>query len=167
MHRDVYRQGTQIAEGQAEQQLWALADQLNAGVVPTRRSAVLPYEVVATGRRGAVAYGGGMEDLDPGTRHVLPAPSDSKWTDGLTIRRLLIPVRGDHPGDGVDLAGRTYMVVSTDISAGDLSSAKVAALGVAADATLRVYVVVLPDSAEGSPRPPTVCCCGRGWSASC
>jgi signal transduction histidine kinase len=38
--------------------------------------------------------------------------------------------------------------MSADISAGELSSDKVAALGVAADARLRVYVVVLPHAAE-------------------
>ena len=149
VHRDVYRQGTQIAEGQAEQQLWALVDQLNEGVVPARRSAVLPYEVVATGRRTAVAHGGGMDDLDPGTRHVLPAPSESKADPGLlTIRPIRIPVRRDYPRDRFDMAGRTYTVMSADISADELSSDKAAALGAAADATLRVYVVVLPHTAE-------------------
>ncbi|MHA5048895.1 sensor histidine kinase [Streptomyces sp. SD15] len=148
VHRDVYRQGTQIAEEQAEQQLWALVDQLNEGVVPARRNTVLPYEVVATGRRTAVAYGGGMDDFDPGTRHVLPAPSESKWTGGLTIRPIRVPVRRDHARDRFDMAGRTCMVMSTDISADELSSDEVAALGVAADATLRVYVVVLPHTAE-------------------
>jgi hypothetical protein len=73
VHRDVYRESTQIAEGQAQAQLLALVDQVEEGVVPARRS-IVPYEVVATGRRGAVAYGGGMEEFDPGTRHVLPAP---------------------------------------------------------------------------------------------
>ncbi|CAM5616373.1 HAMP domain-containing sensor histidine kinase [Streptomyces hirsutus] len=72
VHRDVYRQSTQIATEQAVAQLLALSDQLREGVVPARASAV-PYEVVATGRRTAVAYGGGMEDFDSGTRHVLPA----------------------------------------------------------------------------------------------
>ncbi|MGW1504323.1 sensor histidine kinase [Streptomyces mirabilis] len=148
VHRDVYRQGTQIAEGQAEQQLWALVDQLNEGVVPARRSAVLPYEVVATGRRSAVSYGGGMDDLGPGTRHVLPDPSESNGSGGLTIRPIRIPVRRDYPRDRFDMAGGTYTVMSADISADGLSSDEVAALGVAADATLRVYVVVLPHSAE-------------------
>ncbi|MFJ2199029.1 sensor histidine kinase [Streptomyces violaceusniger] len=149
LHHDVYRQGTQIAEGQAEQQLWALVDQLNEGVVPVRRSAVLPYEVVATGRRTAVAYGGGMDDFDPGTRHVLPTPSDFREPGGLTIRPLRIPARRDsNSGDRFEMAGRTYTVMFADIRADELSRDKVAALGVAADAHLRVYVVVLPNTAE-------------------
>ncbi|MEU9286680.1 HAMP domain-containing sensor histidine kinase [Streptomyces sp. NPDC048275] len=148
VHRDVYRQGTQIAEKQAQEQLWALVDQLNEGVVPVRRSAV-PYEVVATGRRTAVAFGGGMDDFDPGTRHVLPAPSEARHSGLLTIRPIRIPVRRDYnPRDRFDMAGGTYMVMFADISADELSSDKVAALGVATDATLRVYVVVLPNTAE-------------------
>ncbi|MEV6592873.1 sensor histidine kinase [Streptomyces acidicola] len=148
VHRDVYREGTRIAEKQAETQLRTLADQLNEGVVPVRRSAV-PYEVVATGRRSAVAYGGGMDDFDPGTRHVLPAPSEARESGGWTIRPIRIPVRrDDNPRDRFDMAGRTYMVMSTDISADELSSDNAAALGVAADAQLRVYVVVLPHTAE-------------------
>jgi signal transduction histidine kinase len=148
LHHDVYRQGTQIAEGQAEQQLWALVDQLNEGVIPARRSTVLPYEVVATGRRTAVAYGGGMDAFDPGTRHVLPAPSEAREPGSLTILPLVIPVRDSDSRDRFDMAGRTYMVMFADISADELSSDKVAALGVAADAHLRVYVVVLPNTAE-------------------
>ncbi|WP_264349534.1 sensor histidine kinase [Streptomyces milbemycinicus] len=148
VHHDVYRQGTQIAEEQAQMQLWSLVDQLNEGVVPVRRSAV-PYEVVASGRRSAVAYGGGMDDLDPGTRHVLPAPSEAKESALLTIRPIRIPARrDDNPRDRFELAGGTYLVMSTDISADELSSDKVAALGIAADAKLRVYVVVLPHTAE-------------------
>ncbi|MEU4657273.1 HAMP domain-containing sensor histidine kinase [Streptomyces sp. NPDC023723] len=149
VHHDVYRQGTRIAEKQAETQVWALADQLNEGVVPRRRGGAAPYEVVATGRRAAVSFGGGMEDLDPGTRHVLPAPSAAEAPDVLTIRPLRIPVRGG--GDSRDrlrMAGGTYPVLSTDISAGRLSRDQVAALGVADDATLRAYVVVLPHTAE-------------------
>ncbi|ANS70353.1 NlmB [Streptomyces lincolnensis] len=148
LHHDVYRQGTQIAEGQAEQQLWALVDQLNEGVVPARRGAMLPYEVVATGRRTAVAYGGGMNDFDPGTRHVLPAPSEARQPGSLTILPLRMPVRDSSSRDRFDMAGRTYTVMFADISADELSSDEVAALGVAADATLRVYVVVLPRTAE-------------------
>ncbi|MEU6554260.1 HAMP domain-containing sensor histidine kinase [Streptomyces sp. NPDC046915] len=147
VHRDVYGEGTRIAEEQAQEQLWALVDQLNQGVVPVRRNAV-PYEVVASGRRSAVAYGGGMDDFDPGTRHVLPAPSEA-WPGLLTIRPIRIPVRrDDNARDRFDMAGRTYMVMSADISAEELSSDKVAALGVAAEAKLRVYVVVLPHTAE-------------------
>ncbi|MFF9221774.1 sensor histidine kinase [Streptomyces viridosporus] len=155
VHHDVYRQSTQIAEEQARENLLALVDQLKEGVVPSGRSAV-PYEVVATGRRTAVASGGGMEDFDPGARHVLPTPSalfapppndGAEW--GYTIRPLRIPVRHDHhPGDGLDLAGRTYPVLYADVWAGELSSDKAAALGVTADATLRAYVVLLPDTAE-------------------
>ncbi|MFE2423029.1 sensor histidine kinase [Streptomyces hokutonensis] len=147
MHSDVYRQGTQTTEGQAEEQLWALVDQLNGGVVPVHRNA-LPYEVVATGRRAAVAYGGGMEALDPGTRHVLPAPPEAREPGLLTTVPLRIPVRDNRTGDRSDMAGRTYTVMFADISADQLSSGKVAALGVAADADLRVYVVVLPHTAE-------------------
>ena len=77
LHHDVYRQGTRIAESQAEQQVWALVDQLNGGVLPAQKSIVLPYEVVATGRRTAVAYGGGMDALDPVTRLVLPTPGNA------------------------------------------------------------------------------------------
>ncbi|MGW3128358.1 sensor histidine kinase [Streptomyces sp. NPDC001076] len=148
LHHDVYRQGTQIAEGQAEQQLWSLVDQLNEGVVPARRGSVLPYEVVATGRRTPVAYGGAMDAFDPGTRHVLPAPSEAREPGLLTILPLRIPVRDSDSRDRFDMAGRTYPVMLADISAHELSSDKVAALGVAADATLRVYVVVLPNTAE-------------------
>ncbi|WP_105969200.1 sensor histidine kinase [Streptomyces geranii] len=148
IHHDVYREGTRIAEKQAETQLLSLADQLKEGVVPVRRSAV-PYEVVATGRRTAVAYGGGMEDFAPGTRHVLPAPPETARSGGWTIRPLRIPERrADSPGDRFDMAGRTYTVMSMDIGADELSGDEAAALGVAADAELRVYVVVLPHTAE-------------------
>ncbi|MFD5389403.1 sensor histidine kinase [Streptomyces sp. NPDC127074] len=143
VHRDVYRQSTQIAEEQALEQLGSLVDQLNDGVVPVRRSAV-PYEVVATGRRSAVAYGGGMADFGPGTRHVLPAPTGQGAPNFLRL-----PVNRDYnSGIRGDMAGGTYEVFSADISADELSSEKVAALGVAADAKLRVYVVVLPYMAE-------------------
>ncbi|MDQ1023184.1 signal transduction histidine kinase [Streptomyces umbrinus] len=148
LHNDVYRQGTRIAEGQAEQQVWALVDQLNGGVVPARRSTALPYEVVATGRRTAVAYGGGMEAFDPGARHALPAPSEAREPGSLTILPLRIPVRDSTIRDRFDMAGKTYTVMFADVSADELSSDKVAALGVAAGAHLRVYVVVLPKTAE-------------------
>ncbi|MFF0043295.1 sensor histidine kinase [Streptomyces mirabilis] len=149
VHHDVYREGTRIAEKQAEMQLRSLADQLTEGVVPARRSAPAPYEVVATGLRTAVAFGGGMDAFDPGTRHVLPAPSDATEPGGMTIRPLRMPVRrDDNSRYRSDMAGRTYMVMSTDISADELSSDRVAALGVAADTKLRVYVVVLPHTAE-------------------
>ncbi|WP_413803641.1 sensor histidine kinase [Streptomyces iranensis] len=159
VHREVYRQSTQIAEEQARKHLLALVDQLNEGVVPVRRSAV-PYEVVATGRRSAVARGGGMDNFDPGTRHVLPAPSalsaaspDDNAAWSYTVRPIRIPLRGDYkPGNGFDVAGGTYPVLYADIWAGELSSDKAAALGVTADATLRAYVVVLPDTAEAITR---------------
>ncbi|QQM47303.1 sensor histidine kinase [Streptomyces liliifuscus] len=152
VHRDVYRESTQIAEGQAQEQLLALVDQLEEGVVPVRRSPV-PYEVVATGRRAAVAYGGGMEELDPGTRHVLPAPPKAElpappddgaaW--GYTTIPMRIPARHDsEPWDRFGKDGGTYPVMYDDVRADELSSARAAALGVTADAQLRVYVVVLP-----------------------
>ena len=148
LHHDVYRQGTRIAESQAEQQVWALVDQLNGGVLPAQKSIVLPYEVVATGRRTAVAYGGGMDALDPGTRHVLPTPSEAREPGVLTILPLHIPERGSHSRDRLGLAGGTFTVMFADVSVDELSKDKVAALGVAADAYLRVYVMVLPKTAE-------------------
>ncbi|EPD67059.1 sensor histidine kinase [Streptomyces sp. HGB0020] len=152
LHHDVYRQGTRIAEKQAEQQLWALVDQLNEGVVPAHRDSVLPYEVVATGRRAAVAYGGGMDAFDPGTRHVLPAPAEAREPGSLTILPLRIPMRDSSSRDRFDMAGRTCTVMFADISADELGSDKVAALGVTSDAHLRVYVVVLPRTAEDMAR---------------
>nr|WP_239144343.1 HAMP domain-containing sensor histidine kinase [Streptomyces sp. SID14515] len=154
LHRDVYRQSTQIAQDQARDPLLALADQLREGVVPSRRSAV-PYEVVATGRSTAVASGGGMDVFAPGARHVLPAPpalsepadTGSGWH--YTTIDMRIPERhDDEPAGSFDMAGRTYPVLFTDIWAGELDSAEAAALGVDADATLRVHVVVLPHTAE-------------------
>ncbi|MFF3719394.1 sensor histidine kinase [Streptomyces prasinus] len=143
VHRDLYRQSTQIAVEQAVQQLLALNDQLREGVVPARASAV-PYEVVATGRRTAVAYGGGMEDFDPGTRHVMPAPTGEG-----SPNYVRMPVNRDYaPGIRGDMAGEMYRVLAADIEADELSSDEVAALGIAADARLRVYVVVLPRAAE-------------------
>ncbi|WP_427917254.1 sensor histidine kinase [Streptomyces sp. cg40] len=152
LHHDVYDQGRRIAEKQAEQQVWALVDQLNGGVVPARRGTLLPYEVVATGRRTAVTYGGGMEALDPGTRHVLPAPTEARAPGSLTILPLRIPVRGSAISDRFDLTGKTYTVMFSDVSAAALSRDKAAALGVTADADLRVYVVVLPKTAEAIAR---------------
>ncbi|MER7746285.1 HAMP domain-containing sensor histidine kinase [Streptomyces bacillaris] len=154
LHHDVYRQSTQIARDQALAPLLALADQVREGVVPSPRSAV-PYEIVATGRRTAVASGGGMEASTPGSRHVLPAPpplsgpvdTGSGWY--YTQHHIRVPERRDDGlAGGFDLAGGTYPVLSTDIWAGELSSGQAAALGVAPDATLRVHVVVLPDTAE-------------------
>ncbi|MFI6335871.1 sensor histidine kinase [Streptomyces sp. NPDC050535] len=157
VHHDVYRESTQIAEGQAQAQLLALVDQVEEGVVPVRRSTV-PYEVVATDRRAAVAYGGGMEEFDPGTRHVLPAPpkaelpappddESSGW--GYATRPMRIPARHDaKPGDRFGKDGGTYLVMYDDVRADELSNEKVAALGIAADAQLRVHVVVLPHAGE-------------------
>ncbi|MFF7349338.1 ATP-binding protein [Streptomyces antimycoticus] len=156
VHHDVDRQSTQIAEGQAEKQLLALLDQLKEGAAPVRRSTV-PYEVVATGRRASVAYGGGMEEFDPGTRHVLPAPPkaespappDGGTAWGYTTRPIRIPAPHDYkPGGAFDKDGGTYLVMYAEIRADELSGDEVAALGVAADAQLRVYVVVLPRAAE-------------------
>ncbi|MFF6889962.1 MULTISPECIES: sensor histidine kinase [Streptomyces] len=153
LHRDVYRQSTQIAQDQAQAPLLALADQLREGKMPSRRSAV-PYEVVATGRSTAVASGGGMDVFAPGSPHVLPAPSrlskstdtDSGWY--YEQRTIRIPERRAEPAGRFDLGGDTYPVLSTDIWAGELSSAEAANLGVAPDATLRVHVVVLPHTTE-------------------
>ncbi|WP_406466554.1 HAMP domain-containing histidine kinase [Streptomyces hirsutus] len=143
VHRDVYRQSTQIATEQAVAQLFALSDQLREGVVPARASTV-PYEVVATGRRTAVAYGGGMEDFDPGTHHVMPAPTGEG-----SPHYVRLPVNRDYnPGIRSDMAGGMYRVLAVDIEADELSSDEVADLGIAADAKLRVYVVVLPHTAE-------------------
>ncbi|WLW52514.1 sensor histidine kinase [Streptomyces sp. YU58] len=149
VHRDVYREGTKIAEMRAEAQLRSLADQLSEGVVPVRRGADAPYEVVATGRRAAVTFGGGMDAFDPGTRHVLPTPTDAMESGGMMTHPFRMPVRrDDNSRYGSDLAGRTYTVMATDIGADELSSDEAAALGVAADAQLRVYLVVLPHTAE-------------------
>lgn len=156
VHHDVYRESTGIAQGQTQNQFLALVDQLEKGAVPARRSTV-PYEIVATGRRAAVAYGGGMEEFDPGTRHVLPAPPKAElpappdegpnW--GYTTRPVRLPARPDSaPGDRFGKDGGTYQVMYDDVRADELSSDTVAALGVAADAQLRVYVVVLPQAAE-------------------
>jgi len=158
VHDEVYRQSTGIAEKQAERQLTALIDQLSEGVVPGRMSSA-PFEVVANGRRTAVASGGGMDDFDPRGPHVLPAPSsddllvmygddDGGW--GYATQPLRIPVRRDYdpPADRFDMAGGTYLVLFADVRPDVLTGAKAAALGVPAGATVRAYVVVLPDMAE-------------------
>ncbi|MGW7202859.1 sensor histidine kinase [Streptomyces sp. NPDC054837] len=155
VHQEVYRESMTIAEERAERNLAALVDQLKDGSVPGPRSAA-PYEVVATGRPTAVASGGAMRDFDPRARHVLPAPPalsaptpDDGDGGGYAMRPLRIPERRDyHPEYGYDLAGKTYLVLYNDIWAGELGKGKAAALGVTADATLRAYVVVLPDTAE-------------------
>ncbi|MEU0288185.1 HAMP domain-containing sensor histidine kinase [Streptomyces sp. NPDC006147] len=156
VHEEVYDESMATAHEQAAQHLAALVHQVEDGSVPSRRSAA-PYEVVATGRSGAVAAGGGMDAFDSGARHVLPAPSDpaglvlndDAW--GYAYRPLRIPNRSDYDhggGDAPYLAGRTYTILYLDVRAADLGRDKAAALGVAADAALRVYVVVLPDTAE-------------------
>ncbi|CAM5367418.1 Adaptive-response sensory-kinase SasA [Streptomyces violaceorubidus] len=154
VHQEVYRESMAIAHERAERNLAALVDQLRDGSVPGPQSAA-PYEVVATGRRTAVASGGAMQDFDPRARHVLPvppalsAPTDDGDDWGYTMQPLRIPERRDYdPEYGYDLAGQTYLVLYNDIWAGELGKDKAAALGVAADATLRAYVVVLPDTAE-------------------
>ncbi|GAA3995014.1 hypothetical protein GCM10022384_48040 [Streptomyces marokkonensis] len=117
----------------------------------------MPYEIVATDRRAAVAYGGGMEEFDPGTRHVLPAPpkagmpappkDEAAW--GYATRPMRIPARHDSmPGDRFGKDGGTYLVMYDEVRADELSSERVAALGIATDAQLRVHVVVLPHAAE-------------------
>ncbi|MEU1080589.1 HAMP domain-containing sensor histidine kinase [Streptomyces sp. NPDC005908] len=155
VHEEVYDESMATAHEQAAQHLAALVHQVEDGSVPSRRSAA-PYEVVATGRSGAVAAGGGMDAFDSGARHVLPAPSDpaglvlhdDAW--GYAYRPLRIPNRSDYDhggGDAPYLAGRTYTILYLDVRAADLGRDKAAALGVAADAALRVHVVVLPDTA--------------------
>ncbi|MFF8914228.1 sensor histidine kinase [Streptomyces sp. NPDC015032] len=148
VYHDVHRQGTQIAEEQARTQLGSLCEQLRQGVIPVSTSAV-PYEVVATGRRTAVAYGGSMADFDPGTRHVMPTPPTAGTAALIPLTTVRIPVnRHYNPRDKFSMAGGTQRVMTADIWADELSSDKVAALGVAAAAKLRVYVVVLPYTAE-------------------
>ncbi|MFJ8405393.1 sensor histidine kinase [Streptomyces microflavus] len=153
LHHDVYHQSAQIAEDQAQAPLLALADQLRQGVTPSPRSSV-PYEVVATGRSTPVASGGGMNAFPRGSRHVLPAPpaslrpiDDDDGGFGYASYELRVPERND-AARSFELGGRTYPVLSTDIWAGELTREQRAALGVSPDATMRVYVVVLPHTAE-------------------
>ncbi|GGW92643.1 two-component sensor histidine kinase [Streptomyces malachitofuscus] len=143
VHREVYRKSTQVAAEQAAVHVWSLVEQLKEGVVPTRTS-IVPYEVVATGRRTAVAYGGGMDDFRPGTRHVMPSPT-GRGAPG----HVRLPVNRDYnPGLKGDVAGGIQQIVSADIEPGELSGEAAAALGVADDARVRVYVVVLPSAAK-------------------
>ncbi|WP_446040772.1 sensor histidine kinase [Streptomyces sp. SID1121] len=152
VHRDVYHRSTEIIDAQAQEQLWALVDQVDEGVVPGNRSA-LPFEIVASGRRSAVAYGGGMESFNPGTRHVLPAPPTAGAAEGWKIRTFRLPVRlGQSPGDGSGLPEGSYRVMTADVRADELGGGKGAALGVAAGAKLRVYVVLVPQPAEALAR---------------
>ncbi|KND34692.1 sensor histidine kinase [Streptomyces acidiscabies] len=146
VQREVHYRSTQIAEDQAKAQLWALCAQLEQGVIPDPISSV-PYEVVATGRPTAVAYGGGMDDFAPSTHHVMPAPPKDVEFERITTVRL--PANPSYePSDKFSVAGGTNQVVTADITADRLSHGKAAALGIAADANLRVYVVVLPHTAE-------------------
>ncbi|MFJ9629680.1 sensor histidine kinase [Streptomyces sp. NPDC101175] len=150
VHHAVYHQSTQIAEDQAKEQLWSLCDKLQQGIVPDSTSTV-PYEVVATGRRTAVAYGGGMDDFAPGAHHVMPAPPKTLRAELITTVRL--PANPDYdPSDKFSVAGGTNRVITADIPARFLRDGKAAALGVAADANLRVYVVVLPHTADAITR---------------
>ncbi|SED23846.1 sensor histidine kinase [Streptomyces melanosporofaciens] len=148
VHHDVYRQSTQIAEEQAKSQLWSLCERLRQGVVPDSTTTV-PYEVVATGRRTAVASGGALRDAYPGTHHVMPTPPTEGVAALIPLTSVRLPVNRDYnPKDIFGIAGGTQRVVTCDIEADELSRDKAAALGVAADARLRVYVVVLPHTAE-------------------
>ncbi|MFJ5264681.1 sensor histidine kinase [Streptomyces sp. NPDC088387] len=148
VHRDVYHRSTQVAEEQARTQLSALCEQLEQGVVPNSTSTV-PYEVVATGRRTAVASGGALRLAYPGTRHVMPTPPTTGMAALTPLTTVRLPVnRNYNPRDKFDIAGGTQRVMTSDIRTDELSSAERTALGVAADAKLRVYVVVLPHTAE-------------------
>ncbi|WP_328580735.1 sensor histidine kinase [Streptomyces sp. NBC_00370] len=147
VHGDVYHRGTQITEEQARSQLWALCEQLEQGVIPVSINTV-PFEVVASGRRTAVASGGALRDAYPDTHHVMPAPptGEAALYPPDTVR---IPVnRNYNPRDKFDMPGGTQQVMTADIVPGQLSGEERAALGVAADANLRVYVVVLPHTAK-------------------
>lgn len=148
VHRDVYHRSTQIAEEQARTQLWALCEQLEQGVVPVSVNTV-PYEVVATGRRTAVASGGALRDAYPDTRHVMPTPPTTGIAALTPLHTVRLPVnRHYNSRDKFDMAGGTQRVMTADIHPDELSSEEKAALGVATDAKLRVYVVVLPHTAE-------------------
>ncbi|MFC8829002.1 sensor histidine kinase [Streptomyces sp. NPDC057137] len=146
LHHDVQHRSKQIAEDQAKQQLWSLADQVGQGVIPNS-GGVVPYEVVATGRRTAVASGGALADAYPGTHHVMPTPPKPGEPGELLPTTVRLPVNPDYDSKDIfDIAGGTQQVFTSDIH--DLDSDKAAALGVTADATLRVYVVVLPHTTE-------------------
>ncbi|MGW7353037.1 sensor histidine kinase [Streptomyces sp. NPDC054784] len=157
VHGDIYDQNTRIAEDQARKNLHALASQVMAGSVPDRRNA-MPFEVVATGHRTPVAVGGGLEGFGPGAKHVFPTPDalttapDPPYTDdsyGYATRPLRIPERpGYDANQRFHLAGRTFPVLYIDLWAPQLGRDKAEALGVDRDATLRVYVVSTPETAE-------------------
>lgn len=147
IHRDVYRQSMDTTEVQAQEQLWALVGQLHQGIAPGGRSA-LPYEIVATGRRSAVAYNSTMEGFESETQHVLPVPAVAGQPEGWNIRTVRMPARHDDTYGSDDLAGRTFRAMTADVSARELGHARAAALGIADDAKLRVYVVLAPHAAE-------------------
>ncbi|QIY76141.1 HAMP domain-containing sensor histidine kinase [Streptomyces sp. RLB1-33] len=147
VHRDVYRQSMDTTNVLAQEQLWALVGQLHQGVAPGDRSA-LPYEIVATGRRSSVAYSSTMEGFESETRHVLPAPPAAGQSDAWNIRTVRMPAQHDGTYGTDDLAGRTIRAMTADVEARELGHAKAAALGVADDAKLRVYVVLAPHAAE-------------------
>ncbi|MFD4555602.1 sensor histidine kinase [Streptomyces sp. NPDC058469] len=147
LHRDVYRQSMDTTEAQAQEQLWSLVGQLHQGIAPGDRSA-LPYEIVATGRRSAVAHDSTMDGFDSDTRHVLPAPPTSGPFEAWNIRTVRMPARHDDTYGSADLAGRTFRAMTADVKASELDHTKAAALGIADDAKLRVYVVLTPHAAE-------------------
>ncbi|WP_413098590.1 sensor histidine kinase [Streptomyces sp. Inha503] len=149
VHHDVHRQSTQIAEETARVHLESLCEQLRQGVVPVPTSPI-PYEVVATGRRTAVASGGALSTAYPKTHHVMPAPPVGTAAL-MPVTTVRIPVNRDYnPREKFDIAGGTQRVITADIGPDELRGGKAAALGVAADARLRVYVVVLPYTAEAN-----------------
>lgn len=147
LHRDVYRQSMDTTEAEAQEQLWSLVGQLHQGVAPGDRSA-LPYEIVATGRRASVPDSSTMDGFDSGTRHVLPAPPAAGQPEPWNIRTVRLPARHDNTHGSAGLAGRTFRAMTADAEAGELGHTKAAALGVADDARLRVYVVLAPQAAE-------------------
>ncbi|MFJ4832949.1 sensor histidine kinase [Streptomyces sp. NPDC088747] len=148
LHHDVHRRSMQIAEDQAKNQLWALAGQLDQGVIPDSTS-VVPYEVVATGRRTAVASGGAISHAYPDSHHVMPAPPPAGGIAEMPPTTVRLPPNPDYDSkDPLDMAGGIHQVETADIFSGDLSADEAAALGVTTGVTLRVYVVVLPYTAE-------------------
>ncbi len=143
VHREVYRKSTEVATMEALHHAMSLADEVREGVIPPR-TGIVPFEVVATGRSTAVAYGGGMDDFRPDVHHVLPAPTSSSGSWDIRM-----PVNPDfNPGLQGDVPGGVQRVMWSDIEPGELSREAAAALGVATDARVRVYVVVLPTAAK-------------------
>lgn len=148
VHHDVHHRGTQIAEEQAQRQLSSLYEQVRRGVVPDPTTTV-PYEIVATGRRSAVASGGALADAYPRSRHVMPTPPTEGTAALVPPETVRLPVnRHYNPRDKFDLAGGAQRVMAVDVWPGELSAAQAAALGVTVEAKLRIYVVVLPHTAE-------------------